>query len=292
MMRSLRRALLASTVLAAVPAAASAAQPAIPDSLYRPDTPAALQPVGPGVLERRDEIVERFAAAYRAQDRPRIAVFWNRRFDDRVSDWTSGVRVSETESSRLDASLSGERTGGAEAGSLRGALRLDLDRRRAVQAAHRAPEDSRPGLPEALALELESGFVAAMTAARAAILDRAAIMRLQDRAERSSDPDGRRIETDALLEHASLLIEVLVASQRGMPLDTLFYVTVKDVRTGQIIASLTADGRAAADAAPRRWEIGPNGVSRASGRRLETARLIGQHLALQTMSALAEHWGS
>lgn len=288
-MRASLRALLGSTCLALLPAS-GVAQPAIPDALYRPGMPAVLQPALPEALQGRDEIVRSFAEAYRARGRPQLALFWNRRFDDRVTDWTSGVRVSETDRARLDASLNGERTDGANAGSLQGALGVDLDRRRTVEAAWRAPDQVRPGLPEALALELESGFVSAMSGARAVVLDRAAIMRLQDRAERSPSPDGRRIETDALLEHAVLLVEVLATHHPQTPLGAVFHVSVKDVQTGEIVTSLSSDGKEVAEAAPQRWEINERGIVRTSGQRLETARLIGEDLALRTMAALADRW--
>src|SRR5918995_6464666 len=92
-----------------------AAERVVPEALYRPDTPAVLQPAEADLFGRRDEIVQEFARAYRTQGRPRIALFWNRLYDDRVSEWTSGVRVAESERTRLNGSISGERGKGSRA---------------------------------------------------------------------------------------------------------------------------------------------------------------------------------
>jgi hypothetical protein len=268
----------------------AAAERAIPEALYRPDTPAVLQPAEADLFRHRDEIVREFARAYGAQGRPRVALFWNRLYDDRVSEWTSGVRVTESERTRLNGSISGERSNGSgAAGSIAGSLGADLSRDRSMQAEWRAPQQARWSLDEALALELEAGFTALLTEAAVAVLDRAAIMRLQDRAQRSATADAQRLETDALLGRADLLIELVMAPHPSAPLGASFKVTVKEVRTGRIVTSRTGDGHAALQASGQRWEVGDDGFVRASGQR-ETAWLVGEELALDLMAALAERW--
>jgi hypothetical protein len=158
-----------------------------------------------------------------------------------------------------------------------------------VQAEWRAPRPARWGVDEALALELEAGFTALLTEAAVAVLDRAAIMRLQDRAQRSATADAQRLETDALLAQADLLIELVMAPHPSAPLGASFRVTVKEVRTGRIVISRTGDGHAAALQSAERWEVGDDGFVRASDQR-ETAWLVGEELARDTMAALAEGW--
>jgi hypothetical protein len=267
-----------------------AAERVIPEALYRPDAPAVLQPAEADLLRRRDDILREFAQAYRTQGSPRVALFWNRLYDDRVSEWTSGIRVAESERTRLNGSINGERSDGSgAAGSIAGSLGADLSRERSVQAEWRAPRPARWGLDEALALELEAGFTALLTEATVAVLDRAAIMRVQDRAQRPAAADAQRLETDALLSRADLLIELVMAPLPSAPLGASFRVTVKEVRTGRVVTSRTGDGHAASLASGQRWEAGEDGFVRASGE-LETARLIGEELALDTMAALAKRW--
>ena len=277
-------------VLLGVHPSCHAAERAIPEALYRPDTPTVLQPAEADLFRRRDEIVREFARAYRTQGRPRIALFWNRFYDDRMSEWTSGVRVAESERMRFNGSISGERSDGSgAAGSIAGSLGADLSRDRSVEAEWRAPRPARWGLDDALALELEAGFTALLTEATVAVLDRAAIMRLQDRAQGSATADTQRLETDALLSRADLLIELVMAPHPSAPLGASFRVTVKEVRTGRVVASRTGDGHAASLASGQRWEVGDDGFVRASGQR-ETAWLVGEELALDTMTALIERW--
>jgi len=277
---------LAAALLALWPAAAGSQQ-SLPESLYRPGTPPVLKPESPAVFRERESTIAQFAKAYGANGRPRIAVFWNRRFDDRLSDWTTGIRLSETASTELDIAANAGRTQPADA--LSGRLDADLYQRRTLEASWRRPAAHRAGLPEGLAFELESGFTATLAAADVLMVDRAAAMRLQDRAARSADPDAQRVEADALLSHADLLLEVLSAPRSGTPLGVVFQVIVKDVRTGQVVHSLTSDGEAAAEATPSRWRVGDNGFVRASNRP-ETAGRIGEQLALETMAALTARW--
>jgi hypothetical protein len=269
---------------------AAGAQQNIPESLYRPDTPPVLQAESTAVFRNRGGTIAQFASVYGTKGRPRIAVFWNRRFDDRLSDWTTGLRVTATESTELDVAANGERVDGEKTSSaLSGRLDADLKERRTVEASWRLPEQQRGGLPEGLAFQLESGFTATFAEANVAMVDRAAAMRLQDRTVRTSDPDTQRVETDALSSHADLLLEVLMAPQPAAPLGMVFQVNVKDVRTGQVVHSLTSDGQAASEAAAGRWETGEHGFVRASNR-AEIASRIGEELALETMAALAGRW--
>jgi len=267
------------------------AQEAIPESLYRSDTPPVLQSESTAVFRNRGSIIAQFARVYGTKGRPRIAVFWNRRFDDRLSDWTTGVRVTETERSQLDVAARGERVDGSErSATITGSLDADLNQRRTLEASWRRLGHTRDGLPEGLAFQLESGFTAAFAQADVAMIDRAAVMRLQDRAARTSDRDTQRIEADALLNHADFLVEVLMAPQPATPLEMVFQVNVKDVRTGQVVQSLTTDGHAASEATADRWEVGERGFVRSRGRSAQTASKIGEQLALETMEQLAARW--
>lgn len=285
------RCLIAVAVLLGSQPCVQAAEPVIPDSLYRAGTPTVLQPEEDSPLRHREEIVKSFARAYQKQGRPRIALFWNRPYDDQASAWTEGLRVTESERTRLNGTLSREHGEGAGATApVAGSLSADLSRDRSVQAEWREPQRQRWNLDEALTLELEAGFTAALNEATVMVVDRAAIMRLQDRAHPAADADARRLETDALLGRADLLIEVLMAPYRPAPLGASFRVSVQEVRTGQIVANRTGDGHAAALTAGGRWQVGDDGFVAASGQRLESARLIGQELALTTMAALTERW--
>ena len=89
---------LAGAVL--LSSSAVGAQEAIPESLYRSGTPPVLQSETTAVFRNRGSIIANFARVYGTKGRPRIAIFWNRRFDDRLSDWTTGVRLTQTETTQ------------------------------------------------------------------------------------------------------------------------------------------------------------------------------------------------
>ncbi|MFL1464549.1 hypothetical protein ACQUWM_09895 [Marinobacter sp. DUT-3] len=217
--------------------------------------------------ESADSILERFQRGM-GQNNPRMAVFWNREFNDQVSDWASRRRVV----------VSG-------AGSLRGEVpegdvNLDSDSRAAVQSETRSSRRSGPAAP---AFDLQSGFVSQLNRAGVKVVDRDAIMRITDNAledgtfERLS-PDQARLEMRALDQHADyLLVLSEVASDD-------FQIRVLNVKDGSVRTMVSSNGMPPETEEDRRWIATENGFEKREKRL--SMRDVGQELALQTLAEL------
>lgn len=217
--------------------------------------------------ESADSILERFQQGM-GQNTPRMAIFWNREFNDQVSDWASRRRVV----------ISGE-------GSLRGEvpegdLNLDGKSRAAAQAETRSPRRSGPVEP---AFDLQSGFITQLTRAGVTVVDRDAIMRITDNAledgtfERLS-PDQARLEMRALDQHADyLMVLSQVASDE-------FRIRILDVKNGSIQAMVDSNGVPPETDEDHRWIATDNGFEKREKR--VSLKDVGQELALQTLASL------
>lgn len=109
MMRVVPAALLLFLVVVA-PASGKAA-----DVFYRSGQPPVIEPAERGILARRAAVLDRFQAAYWSAGTPRIALFWNRTFDERVSAWRPAARIH----GRDELDVAGSLQQGGEDGSSR-----------------------------------------------------------------------------------------------------------------------------------------------------------------------------
>jgi hypothetical protein len=261
-----------------------------PPALYRSGLPEVIAPRPQSDLDReRAAVVADFARAYRARQSPRIALFWNRHFDDRLSEWRGGVRVTTTEDVQLDAvrrpydrgqGLAALHDGGEDSMGIRlqGRSATQLDVPNLAPSGHR--------LPETTEFELRSGFTQAMIEAGAVLVDRAAIMRLAQHRHGVGAVDSQHIETSALLGHADLLIEVVLGPSRRAPLDMTCQVNVKEVATGRIVASVVGCDTVSAESGE--WQAVQGGFRRVEP--TTTPREVGEQAAVETMAALGRSW--
>lgn len=219
--------------------------------------------------ETAEAILQRFRAGV-GNDNPRMAVFWNRAFNDQVSDWASQRRVV----------VSGQ-------GSLRGEIpdgkiNLDGQSNAAAQVETRA---GRRNAPLAPAFDLQSGFVSQLTRAGVNVVDRDAILRITDNALENGEfarlsPDQARLEMRALSEHADYLMVLSQVSGRE------FHVRVLDVTDGAIRAMVNSNGVPPETDEDRRWVATDRGFEKLE--RQVSLRDVGQELALQTLDAFAQ----
>ena len=222
----------------------------------------------PQRTESVDVILSRFKGAFGEQP-PRMAVFWNRAFDDQVSDWSSNTRgVVSTR-----ASLNGEVPDGN--------VNLQAQGQAAAQGEYRSNRQTGPAGP---AFELQSGLVSQMVEAGVTVVDRAAIMRITDNALETGEfsrlsPDQRRLEMRALGEHADMLLVFRkLASDR-------FEGQVLNVRDGSVRVMLSSNGVPPEKAGGRQWKATDRGFQKVE--RTVTLDEIGRELALQTLARLS-----
>lgn len=217
--------------------------------------------------ESADSILERFQRGM-GQNNPRMAVFWNREFNDQVSDWASRRRVV----------VSGE-------GSLRGEIpegdvNLDGESRAAAQVETRSARRLEPAAP---AFDLQSGFVAQFTRAGVTVVDRDAIMRITDNALENGEfsrlsPDQARLEMRALDQHADYLMVLSQVSTDE------FQIRILDIKDGSIQAMVSSNGVPPETDEDRRWVATDSGFEKRERR--VSLNDVGQELALQALAEL------
>lgn len=217
--------------------------------------------------ESADGILERFQQGM-GQSNPRMAIFWNREFNDQVSDWASRRRIVVSGT----GSLRGEVPDGD--------LNLDGESRTAVQSETRSGRHSAAAAP---AFDLQTGFINQLTRAGVAVIDRDAIMRITDNTledgtfERLS-PDQARLEMRALDQHADyLMVLSQVASDE-------FRIRILDVENGSIQAMVSSNGVPPETDGDRRWIATDNGFEKREKR--VSMGDVGQELALQVLAEL------
>ena len=230
---------------------------------------------------------DRFRASYVSQGRPRIAVFMNRELSDDVREWnvTSGVlkpqSMSETQAHSDGTWNSVERIGGT------------------AEHAHtgRAESASRESPHERWMWQFEDGFLQPFLATSARVIDRSSIVRL---AAAQSAQTGleyanlatKKVEVDALLDHADILVELLIVSAADAPHGYEFRAIAKEVRTGRIIASVvTQDGGVDRGPTTQRWGVGDAGYQlEIIEPPLPSLNEVSQGLAQLLMAELATVW--
>lgn len=218
--------------------------------------------------ESARDILQRFAEGM-GQDNPRMAIFWNRGFNDQVSDWASRRRVVVSG----EGSLNGEIPDGD--------INLEGQSRAAAQVETRGGRGNAPMAP---AFDLQSGFVSQLTRAGITIVDRDAIMRITDDALENGEfsrlsPDQARLEMRALGQHADYLMVLSQVSGNE------FNIRILDVTDGSIRAMVSSNGVPPETDEDRRWVATDKGFEKRD--RQVSLKDVGQELALQTLANLS-----
>lgn len=194
-----------------------------------------------------------FKHVYKILHSPRVVVFWGRMLSSNPSDTVTGVE--SIEQSHVD--IQGKDDKG----------RVNLKGRaedRVYLKTHES-EKVRRWLPMQQDSIVRASFESELIDAGVRLVDRSVAMRLQanitSKASRDGDQvDLRRLEFNAVKSHAKWLIEVIPINRDSQ--QPYFQVRVSNVRTGNLLASLTnADLPLSEDgkAPETQWEAGPDG---------------------------------
>lgn len=280
----MRRILGGLLVVAILPVCSAVAQDA---GLYREGTPPVLTPAPKGVVVDPSALAA-FPAAYAKAGRPRIAVFWNRAFDDDLSS-----EYRERSSRQVGATLGltdrieARRT--PQGASIERNIDAEVGRSVTTESGIVRSENRRRPEDENSAWRMETAFVSAFANAGAVMIDRAVIMRLVARnAEVAMAPDSQSIETEALVGKADLLVEILSRPSPEEDSGFLFRVSVKEIKSGRVLVTFSSGGLPDPESS-RRFVATDRGFEpiarRATGE--EPAKAV----ARETMAALARYWG-
>ena len=227
---------------------------------------------------------------YEQEGRPRIAIFWNRKFDDQLSQWYTPSRTVDTRDDYWRGS-----------GFTATQKRLDVEGR----------FDTRPQPGELVSFEFGSGLARTLLNSGTEIVDRDAIMRLTHRqageaAEGVVVSDYQEVEMDALIDYADYLAEVLYAPADPVNGPITVMISIKEIRTGQLIsmfrsrvsvlpAPATQTEWIATNTGYVRQEVPVEDVTAPAamdGIAVGTPEYLGWSVALQTMEALSGYWSS
>lgn len=241
----------------------------------------------------RKRIVSSFRDAYEREGEPRIAIFWNRKFDDQLSQWQANWRKSRTGEVAEKSSEKFEPTGGSQAPyekSSSGGTKI-------VSALHgetNAEKQEREGFSESTQFAFSSGYLNPFISTQVKVLDRDAIMRLvqRDQAKQAGAEimaDYQKVETDALVDYADYVAEILLAPNADANLGMRFMVSVKEVATGRVVAMFESEGDAPG-ARKSNWVATSEGFKKAKPNEAGAPFDIGEQLAYETMQALLNSW--
>ena len=253
------------------------------NSLYRMDTPAVLEPTEEDSEPSEvHSVKEAFGKAYLNAGLPRMAVLWNRTFSDRLRELESEFRLVHSRSNATRTET--ERNTSTE---------TDIEES-AVNVEYRK-DDTRP-LPQSMSevteFEFEAGYARLLLEAGVKVIDRDAVMRLTHAKNVREDPsrnldDRQFIETEALKNHADMVIKILIAPSAESKLGAVFRVSVLDIRTGEVKADFFND---AVFEGKEKWTATQGGYIRVKQNRDINFEEMGGVLAVQTMKELLRIW--
>lgn len=220
------------------------------------------------------DVIRRFRQAFPDQGKPRIAVFWNREFPTRVSDWYSHHRGSLNAKGELSVT-------GKDAREEKGRATLTME------------QESRGGLRpsdrNAIALGLQGGLISAFKQGGATLIDQSMAQRITDNAledgtfERAS-PDQLRLQMRALSQHADYVLELVVGSEFDR--DGLYQVRVLSVKDASVVAVFNTDGKPPGSEDQHAWVVTDGGFEKRD--RPQPMSTTGKEIALHTMAQMSQ----
>ena len=220
---------------------------------------------------------EEFATRYQRQESPRLAVLWDRSFDDRLSDWQADRRSTLSREGQSAEVRTGVNAGTQER---RGSSTQQWqDERRVIDHSQGAERDPR----------VRNGLLQSLSQSGVRVVDRAVLMRIADRERTesrslSAAPDVQRVETSALLDHADYLIEVSsVAGQPGV-----WEIHARSLSDGRVITRFRSSGEPPEHERTSSWVATSRGYEKREASVSPEER--GEEIALAIMEALSASW--
>lgn len=217
--------------------------------------------VGPPAREEADldrgPVLAGFRALCSAKENPRIAVLLNRELSDDVREWDVAFGVARPES------MTGRvlhDSGAKETEE----WKIEHEAGR-LYNVHQGPasDGGRNSPAEGWMWRFEQGFIQPFLETSCSVVDRATIVRLS--AARSARTGveytgiaAKKVEMDALAEHADIYLEALVTRADDTASGYRFKATAKEVATGRILAVVSSPS----GEAPTRLVATENGYSR------------------------------
>lgn len=274
--------------LAVLAASAFAQAPVIPESAYRKGMPDVITP--PPVVVNTGPNFNRsgFSSAYVRAGRPTIAVLWNREFTDMLQQGSASQLSIDTVRAGV-SNAEAVRMPGYAAAQVSGAV---VGNTTITTQEVRTQQGQRSGPVERVDLQMRSAFMQTITSSGVRLVDRNVVMRTTAAKQKGGGLDSQQVETEALTQHAKLLMEVLNTRDAASPTGWATYVSIKRLADGVVLAEGYMDGRPPEDApkAAPRFEADPRGGFREIVKPV-TVGDTGKLVAEQTLARLGEALG-
>lgn len=258
----------------------------IPESAYRKGMPEVMTP--PVVASAEPALNQSgFSKAYARAGRPAIAVLWNREFTDMLEqNSASQVSIDTTRASTVVGEA--VRMPGYSAAQVSGAV---VGNTTITAQNIKTQQGLRDGPAERVDLQMRSAFMQTITASGVKLVDRNIVMR-KTAARQKGNLDSQQIETDALSQHAKLLMEVLNTRDTASPTGWATYVSIKRLSDGVVLAEGYMNGQLPENTAkaPPKFEADPRGGFREV---IKTPSIgdTGRLVAEQTLARLGDALG-
>ncbi|MCT2559367.1 hypothetical protein N0B51_10290 [Tsuneonella sp. YG55] len=267
---------IAAGVLSLTAPAAAQAGPG-----FRSGTPPVLTPP-PRAVDTRGFDEARSAAEYRRVGSPRIVVFWNRELSDRIANDYDAVMLERGEAASGAASAvsrNGRYAEGAQVSAYERETRI---------GKREVTDDSRGSLlDEDEEWSFLEAFQGRLQSAGVRLVDRNLAMR-SIAAQPGGPLDKQSAEMSGITRLADLMLAIVQTPADGTPLGVRFKVTVTDLRTGTILATLVDDGDSRA-IVPGRFVAGATGFEREHAAGVDAGR-AGSNLASTLLARMAGAW--
>lgn len=245
---------------------------------------------GDVIQKQRLSIINSFRQAYSKTGQPKLAVFWNRKFDDQLSQWYQVSRSTQTKTASNRYELSSDP-------AITRSINYDDKVAYTQYKEVRLDTRDRAGFNEADAFEFSSGFTSTLIDVPTKIIDRDTIMRLMDR-KNAKDmgaaliSDNQKVETDALVGYADYLAEILLARDPSAETGWSFMVSVMSLNDGRVVAKFKSEAKTPETPPEERWVATSKGYQKTTIRKEKESSLaqVGEQLAFETMHALTKAW--
>ncbi|MDO9309514.1 MAG: hypothetical protein Q7V04_10655 [Deltaproteobacteria bacterium] len=209
--------------------------------IYRSGQPEVMPPPPPSpplAAMRGDAARKEFAAAYAAQGRPAIALYWNREMTDTLAQDVSRV-TDESDSSR-ESGTKLKNTTTDEAGASSELSENDSTGKKTRQTVELTVRSSGSStgakLAQKMDITLRTSFMDFLRSANARIIDRTLMMRSST--IRNDSVDSQLVEMKGLEANARFLVEVMVVPDATSLLGCGFQINIKDIRSNELLAEL------------------------------------------------------
>ncbi|OGU00924.1 MAG: hypothetical protein A2079_01360 [Geobacteraceae bacterium GWC2_48_7] len=227
----------------------------------------------------------RFAASYKSAGSPKIVILLNRQLSDEIREWRTDRRLLVNGEGRV--SRSREVGFARESETINGPLSISSQ-------TQIEPNVQRLGPGESYVWSFENGFMQPFLGAGTILIDRATIMRLTSRSLTQGtkyDPiEAKKVEMDALVNHADIFIEILISRYPSASYGYEFKASAKEIKTGRILANATSLNWDTTRTRPKRVIATNKGYEIMDDKAFPSAQKVSADLALDLMSLLAAQW--